>query len=86
MIGVKKRRGNLPPNPLPLLAMLILCIIIGVHTYIYPESIPHDIASFQLYQPNNWDLLFWGIMTFGFIIITINIAYSLYESLRYGGP
>jgi hypothetical protein len=84
-ISVKKRKGNLPPNPLPLLVMLILCIIIAIHACLYPASMPLDIVSFQSFKPNVLDLVFWGLISLGFIVITINITYSLYESLRYGG-
>lgn len=82
---IKKRRGNLPPNPLPLLVMLILCIIIAIHAYLYPASMPLDVPSLQSFHPNVLDLVFWGLILLGFIVITINITYSLYESLRYGG-
>jgi hypothetical protein len=78
---IKNRRGNLPLSPLPLFVMLLLCITIVVHSYLYPTSFPINITTI----PNGWDLIFWGIMTLGFIVVTINVVYSLYESLRYGG-
>jgi hypothetical protein len=84
-IPIKKRKGNLPPNPLPLLIMFLLCIAIAVHTYLFPASFPLDVESLRFFNPNIWDLLFWGVISLGFIVVTISITYSLYESLRYGG-
>jgi hypothetical protein len=83
----KKRRGNLPPNPIYLLAMLVILGIMSVHAYLYPEAflsnanaVPPNVI------PNISDYIFWGLIILATTVITINVIYSLYASIKYGGP
>jgi uncharacterized membrane protein len=84
---ITKHRGNLPPNPLPLLAMLVILGIMSIHAYLYPQAFLSNIDAVPPnVMPSFWDFAFWGLILVAVIIITINVAYSFYESLKYGGP
>lgn len=84
---IKKRRGNLPPKLLPLFVMLILAGIMDIHAYLYPQAfLSNPDAIPPNVTPNILDFIFWGLILIAMIVVTVNVAYSFYQSLRYGGP
>jgi RsiW-degrading membrane proteinase PrsW (M82 family) len=87
MVVIKKRKGNLPPNPLALLVMMILLGIMSIHAYLYPQAfLSNENAVPPNVIPNALDWIFWGLISIIYIVIAVNVAYSFYVSLRYGGP
>jgi hypothetical protein len=81
-ILIKNRRANLPPNPVALLAMLLLLLAIPIHYYLYPNAFPYNIAT----PPNIWDWAFMIVFAISSIVVLVNVVYSFCESLKYGGP